>query len=261
MISPTLETELQTSTFTVVKILIADDDALVLSALESTLRHSGYELVLAKNGTEALDLLRQHEVGVVICDQNMPGADGVTVLRQVAQLQVDAARILLTGSGDLHTAMQAINIGQASQFLLKPWDNASLQQTVAESVEKYRLRRQNRLLQKMIEEQHQRLIAELALGSRIQEVMLLGHVPKDLKGFDVAASTTPSKGVDGDFYDFFQPASHAFDVVLGDVMGKGIPAALIGTSVKTQIERFAMPPHQLQLYNHGANLARSHAQT
>ena len=254
MMSSTLETELQPSTSQIVKILIAEDDALALNALAAILQQANYELLLARNGTEALDLLRQHEIGVILCDQNMPGIDGVSVLRHAAELHNDATRILLTGSGDLQTAMQAINIGQASLFLLKPWDNAFLQQTVAESADKYLLRRENKRLQKLIQDQHLRLTTELELGSRIQEVMLLGHVPSGLKGFDVAASTTPSKGVDGDFYDFFQPVSHAFDVVLGDVMGKGIPAALIGTSVKTQMERFAMPPHQLHLFNHGGIL-------
>ena len=70
---------------------------------------------------------------------------------------------------------------------------------------------------------------------------MLGKVPEGLPGISIAATTVPSDEIDGDFFDFFQPSNTLIDVVVGDVMGKGIPAALIGTAIKTHLLRFAVP--------------------
>lgn len=78
---------------------------------------------------------------------------------------------------------------------------------------------------------------ELELSRRIQETLLLGDPPSSGPGLEVAASALPSRHVGGDFYDFFQYGSHVHDVVVGDVMGKGFPAALVGAALKAQLLR------------------------
>jgi len=76
---------------------------------------------------------------------------------------------------------------------------------------------------------HQR---ELDIGNQIQRSLLFGDVPRQIGSMSIAAYTEPSKGIDGDFYEFFRFSSERFDLSIGDVMGKGIPAALIGAAVK-----------------------------
>lgn len=76
---------------------------------------------------------------------------------------------------------------------------------------------------------------EIDIASRIQRTLLLGRIPQDIFGFRVVALTIPSQKVDGDFYDFFTHTPHCFDMVVGDVMGKGVPAALLGAAVKSQL--------------------------
>jgi anti-anti-sigma factor len=240
-------------------VLVVDDDKLILKALEHTLDDPRFDLVLAKSGSEALQIMREQSFAVIICDQTMPGISGSEVLREAINLQRHAIRILLTGSGDLNTVVQAINVGQASQFILKPWDEAALRQTVASCVEKFLLVKENERLQQLsnnqhdeLEKSHETLTRELKLGARIHEVMLLGKVPTNVPGVTVAADTVPSREIDGDFFDFFRPLPQLFDVVIGDVMGKGIPAALVGTAVKTQLTRFAVPFNRLQVFDkHG----------
>lgn len=76
---------------------------------------------------------------------------------------------------------------------------------------------------------------ELEIGHEIQKALLLGPPPEqqDLPAVAVAAETKPSLGVDGDFYDFITHGPHVFDVLFGDVMGKGLPAALVAAGAKS----------------------------
>jgi len=76
---------------------------------------------------------------------------------------------------------------------------------------------------------------EVEIGFKIQQTLLLEQPPRDLAGIRVAALTIPSQRIDGDFYDFYRHGDHCLDVVIGDVMGKGIPAALLGAATKSYI--------------------------
>jgi phosphoserine phosphatase RsbU/P len=76
---------------------------------------------------------------------------------------------------------------------------------------------------------------EVEIGFKIQQTLLLEQPPRDLAGIRVAALTIPSQRIDGDFYDFYRHGDRCLDVVVGDVMGKGIPAALLGAATKSYI--------------------------
>ncbi|MBW2302927.1 MAG: PAS domain S-box protein [Deltaproteobacteria bacterium] len=78
---------------------------------------------------------------------------------------------------------------------------------------------------------------EVEIASRIQQALLLGTPPKKVPGLKVAAVTVPSQRIDGDFYDFFTQSDQCMDVLIGDVMGKGIPAALLGAAIKNSFVR------------------------
>jgi sigma-B regulation protein RsbU (phosphoserine phosphatase) len=74
---------------------------------------------------------------------------------------------------------------------------------------------------------------EVEIGFKIQQTLLLDQPPRDVPGVRVAALTIPSQRIDGDFYDFFRHRDDCLDVIVGDVMGKGIPAALLGAATKS----------------------------
>ncbi|MEQ8768866.1 MAG: SpoIIE family protein phosphatase, partial [Planctomycetota bacterium] len=84
----------------------------------------------------------------------------------------------------------------------------------------------------------QRLRQDLEIGAEIQEQLLLGKAPDSILDLDIGALTVPSQHVDGDFLDFFPRSARCVDVVVGDVMGKGVPAALVGAAVKSEFLRF-----------------------
>ena len=74
---------------------------------------------------------------------------------------------------------------------------------------------------------------EVEIGFKIQQTLLLDQPPRDVPGVRMAALTIPSQRIDGDFYDFFKHRDDCLDVIVGDVMGKGIPAALLGAATKS----------------------------
>jgi sigma-B regulation protein RsbU (phosphoserine phosphatase) len=85
----------------------------------------------------------------------------------------------------------------------------------------------------------EKLRREIEIGGNIQQVLLLGRTPADVTGLEIGTLARASRQVDGDFFGFFHHGNGTFDIVLGDVMGKGIPAALVGAAVKSQFQRFA----------------------
>ncbi|MDP1525832.1 MAG: PAS domain S-box protein [Rhodocyclaceae bacterium] len=80
---------------------------------------------------------------------------------------------------------------------------------------------------------------ELMVGAQIQRTLLFGRMPRQYGNVGIATFTQPSQGIDGDFYEFFTFDKDTIDIVIGDVMGKGIPAALMGAAVKKQLNRSA----------------------
>jgi len=85
-----------------------------------------------------------------------------------------------------------------------------------------------------LEQAHER---EIETGFRIQQTLLLDQPPRDVPGLRVAALTIPSQRIDGDFYVFLRHSEDCLDVIIGDVMGKGIPAALLGAATKSHFLR------------------------
>ena len=230
------------------KILVVDDEQNILDGLEMLLDFDGYEVIKANSGRVGLDMLNVHDVAVIICDQNMPEIRGDEVLRKVSELKPDIGRIMLTGEGDISVAVRSINYSQVDYFLQKPWEVEVLRKTVRDTVERYRLVRENSRLEKVniiqneeLAKAHQQLQNELQFGAKIHQHLLLGKVPENIPNFDVSVFTQPSNNLDGDFYDFYQTEAEKIDLVVGDVMGKGIPAALAGTAVKNQFSRFTQP--------------------
>lgn len=78
---------------------------------------------------------------------------------------------------------------------------------------------------------------EIEIGFRIQQTLLLDQPPVDVPGLRVAALTIPSQRIDGDFYIFIRNSDDCLDVIVGDVMGKGIPAALLGAATKSHFQK------------------------
>ncbi|MFN7974442.1 MAG: response regulator [Acidobacteriota bacterium] len=118
-------------------IMIVDDDASVLRALERQLKGTGHNIIACGSADEALVKLGCFEVSLLISDNLMPGMTGLELLKVVRHRFPQVVRILLTAHADLETALGAINQGEIFRFLLKPWDLAALLSTVIEGLKKH----------------------------------------------------------------------------------------------------------------------------
>jgi response regulator RpfG family c-di-GMP phosphodiesterase len=118
------------------KILIVDDEAANLRVLERLFRRQ-YEIVGATSGAEALELLRVHDIALIISDQRMPGMTGIEFLKRAAEMRPHTVRIILTGYTDVNALVEAINSGIVYKYATKPWINEDLQQTVSRALQHY----------------------------------------------------------------------------------------------------------------------------
>ncbi|MET3130795.1 diguanylate cyclase (GGDEF)-like protein/PAS domain S-box-containing protein [Oxalobacteraceae bacterium GrIS 1.11] len=118
-------------------VLLVDDEAAVLSALQRLLRQDGYHVLSAQSAAEGFELLALHSVQVILCDQRMPNMSGTQFLDIVKDLYPQTFRIVLSGYTDLETIMEAVNRGAIYRFYTKPWDNKVLRDNIREAFRHY----------------------------------------------------------------------------------------------------------------------------
>ncbi|HEX4924015.1 MAG TPA: hybrid sensor histidine kinase/response regulator [Bdellovibrionales bacterium] len=119
-------------------ILCVDDEIDNVEALERLFRKK-YRVLKATSGSQALDILADEDVALIISDQRMPRMTGVDFLERSIELRPDAVRILLTGYTDIESVVAAINSGQIYRYVTKPWDSRELSAAVDRAVERFEL--------------------------------------------------------------------------------------------------------------------------
>ena len=107
------------------KILIVDDEESILMMLRKDFEEEGYQVMTASSGEEAIGKLQNIPFDMVISDLAMPGADGIAVLNEAKKINPDIIAIILTGYGDMTSAIEALRLG-ADDYLLKPCDTEEL---------------------------------------------------------------------------------------------------------------------------------------
>jgi two-component system, NtrC family, sensor kinase len=132
-----------------VKVLFVDDEEGNLLVSEAVCGDD-FEVLTARNGAAALELMRAYEVGVIVCDQRMPEMSGVDLLEKVQAEFPDSVRLLVTAYSDIGAAIDAINRGQVRRYLRKPWEPEELKAEVADALERYLTRRRLRELERRL---------------------------------------------------------------------------------------------------------------
>ena len=102
-------------------ILLVDDEAIIVKTIAGKLSDEGFSVLTAANGNEAIGLLQDNAVDMVVTDLMMEGIDGIQVLKEVKEHNRNIVVIILTGYGDLNSAIDALRLG-ADDYLLKPCD-------------------------------------------------------------------------------------------------------------------------------------------
>lgn len=120
------------------KILFVDDEKRVLNSMRGLFRRD-YELFLTTDGAEAVQLVAEHDIDVIVADQRMPGLSGVEVLGKIREMSPRTVRILLTGYADPEAIEGSINIGEVFRFLSKPCPPKLLRETLKLGVDASRV--------------------------------------------------------------------------------------------------------------------------
>ncbi len=118
-------------------VLFVDDEEYVLNSIERLFADLDFNILKASSADEALKLFGKKEIAVIVSDHSMPGMKGVELLSKIKDLSPDTLKILMTAHANLGVAVDAINDGEVFRFILKPWDNTSLINTVQEAVSRY----------------------------------------------------------------------------------------------------------------------------
>ena len=143
-------------------ILFVDDESENLFAFKAAFRRE-YDVYTANKGVDALNMLKDLNVQLIISDQRMPEMTGVEFLEKVRKEFPDPIRIILTGFSDVEAVIKAINEGEVFRYITKPWDKKELRISIENAREIYDLRERNRLLLQDL----QRNIEELQKTVRI----------------------------------------------------------------------------------------------
>jgi DNA-binding NtrC family response regulator len=132
------------------RLLIVDDEVELLEALCETLGEEGYETVGTSNPAEVLGLVQKHEFDILLSDLMMPGTDGISMLRQVLEVDSQIVGIIMTGQGTIQTAVEAMKVG-AFDYLLKPFNLQTISPILCRAMEVSRLKRENVRLRQFVE--------------------------------------------------------------------------------------------------------------
>lgn len=122
------------------RLLCVDDEPFILKALHRLFRNEGYELFFAESGAEALEIMeREPSIQVVLSDFQMPGMNGLDLIRLVKANRPQVVGIILTGYADLRQLASALDERCIFDLVHKPWDRAELRRTVARAMRQYEI--------------------------------------------------------------------------------------------------------------------------
>ncbi|OCC16513.1 response regulator receiver protein [Dissulfuribacter thermophilus] len=150
-------------------ILFVDDEENILKAIYRLLRKEGYEIVTTTDPFEALDIVREKHVSVIVSDQRMPTMAGTELLEKVKEISPDTVRIILTGYADMNAALDAINKGGVYRFINKPWNDEDFKATLRQAAFQHYLITENKRLMKVTQEQNKKL---QELNSQLEKKVL-----------------------------------------------------------------------------------------
>ena len=150
------------------KILVIDDERAIRNSLKEILGDEGYEVETAEDGAAGIDMLDKDHYDVVFCDIKMPNKDGNEVLRHVMSEGIDSAMVMVSGHGDIETAVECIKNG-AFDFIQKPLDLNRILITVKNAAERTILVKDNRTLKKKV--YGRQMVGSSAALTQIREII------------------------------------------------------------------------------------------
>jgi sigma-B regulation protein RsbU (phosphoserine phosphatase) len=249
-------------------ILYVDDEEDNLKVFNSAFRRD-YEIHLALSGQEGFEILKKHEIHLIITDQRMPEMTGIQFLEKIIPDYPDCIRMILTGFSDIEAIIQAINTGRVYRYITKPWNKEELKINIDKGLETYHLREQNRKLiedlkvanqtleQKVIERtqkietQNREITSSIQYASRIQNALLPPNeeLKRLLPSYFILSK--PRDIVSGDYY-WLASKDDKVIIAVADCTGHGVPGAfmsILGVSFLNEIVNKAVTIRANEILN------------
>lgn len=200
------------------KLLVVDDELANLRLLVRLFSRD-FECLTASSGAEAIGLLEQHDIAILITDQRMPQITGIDLLRHASRLRPHMVRILLTGYTDAEVLVDAINSGLVYMYVNKPWNNEDLKLKISRACEHYESNRKagtvalanDRLLNRLHENKLS-IVKSLAEMIKTRDEFAHTHAQRVQR---YASLIAPKMGLDGSDLEDLAAASLVHD--LGDI--------------------------------------------
>jgi sigma-B regulation protein RsbU (phosphoserine phosphatase) len=223
------------------RVLVADDQGDILEALRLLLTDAGFDADLVSTVGDVESHVAEQTYDLVLMDLNYTrdttsGREGLDLVDRIRARDAALPIVVMTGWGSIDTAVEAMRRG-ARGFVQKPWDDATLVEVVRREVHDGRVVR-NRDARTAREQEEARLIQRA----------LLPAVMPDLDGCTLAAVWTPASGIGGDCYDVMRFSPTRAAIAIADVIGHGLPAALLMSNLQAAVRAFATPaaePHDV----------------
>ncbi|MEP6960895.1 MAG: SpoIIE family protein phosphatase [Acidobacteriota bacterium] len=195
------------------RVLICDDQPDVRHALRLMLKGAGYSAETVDSPRELLSATRTQSFDLILADLNYTrdttsGEEGLDLLASLEAQGNETPVVVMTAWGSIDLAVEAMRRG-ACDFIQKPWDNARALAVVRKQAESERRRK-----------------TELEIAAAVQQKMF-PHASPVLASIEYAGHCAAAQGIGGDYYDFLELGAGRVGFVLGDVSGKGVPAALL----------------------------------
>ena len=216
-------------------ILVVDDEpdleTLIRQRFRRRIRKDEMRFVFAHDGVQALEALEGHpEIELIMTDINMPRMDGLTLLNELRTIRPKCRAVVVSAYGDMANIRTAMNRG-AFDFVTKPIDFKDLELTIEKTMTHLAMMREALKHRAQLLALHQ----ELRVARDMQMSILPQRFPSTSNA-DTHAIMTPAQDVGGDFYDVFHLPGEKLGVVMADVSGKGVPAALFMMVSRTLVK-------------------------
>ena len=224
------------------RTLIADDDADILTALRLLLKNDGYEPETVSSPAAVLEAIERAQFDVVLIDLNYArdttsGREGIDLISRIHALDPSLPIVVMTAWATVDLAVEAMRRG-VQDFVQKPWENLRLLETLRKQVKHARVRRS--VLRRLANSRQTdaRLKRELIEARELQH-NLLTNSETTLPGLDVAVTWQPAATVGGDYISTFNIDDEHAALCVADVVGKGLPAALLMSNFQAALKSIA----------------------
>jgi sigma-B regulation protein RsbU (phosphoserine phosphatase) len=215
------------------RLLIVDDEEQLAKLMERTLRSRGFESDIALTAAEARQRFEATDYALALLDVRLPDESGYGLLEELRNRRPETAVVMISGVDDPELGKAALEHG-AYAYMVKPVGATQLYLTVVNNLRRRSLEMDHgvnlRRLEAMVDERAEQMRRAVEL-----QVGMLPESPLKGDGFELAAHFTAAREISGDFYDWYRQDTGQLVFTLGDVMGKGLPAALMMATARSAL--------------------------